>query len=309
MPTEGSIGGRTVETIWAERGDYYRPIHEYTTACLQLHQEFKRQRWSDKPSFHDEFHVEAAILAGHYLSEYCLSSDDDFMGLRADLARWNEQTGSNLQAEELPLIFALVFAGHDLGNIAKRVEYRGGKLEVEFLPGYVAKDAEDRSAAFMDETIKLSRVPEDKRKEYLKLAKYLTRQTCYMYDDDDPEGKKPFARFMRVCDQICNVYFDRNDSFLLGLMAEDLATGKNHRDTTNVGLCLNFNHLRGPYFFKEASERRRVEGALNPYRVVRSYDYLEMVAPEMNTEDVELMISHWPELTDEDLAECLAIEN
>lgn len=175
----------------------------FNESC-RLHERFDAEVWKkddpNRESFHNKDHLIAVREAAFTLMNGI--EKDDPLDIKGDLKKWNDEHGTSITLLEFKEIVEEFVAIHDSGNIAGAVRIAKGKIEADFLPGYTAKDAEDRSRHHADVILPAMVKDETKLKSHLPLVKHLIWQTRYMVDQADQH--QPFATFARVVDQIGN---------------------------------------------------------------------------------------------------------
>lgn len=193
-----------------------KAIREIQEKAFRYHQEIDQRR-GGFPSFHNYYHVvssvEGAII---FWQEADRDPENDPLGLRESLKKWNKNNQGDISFKELADILRLGFSLHDLGNIAEIEEReiilrRSGK--------YMAKNAEERSKQIAEFLIKKSNLIRREKQRYLPLVINLIEET--KYDFSQFRGKEfPFALAVRVIDQIISGYLRRDNNFIQGLAIE-----------------------------------------------------------------------------------------
>jgi len=176
----------------------------------------------------------------------------DPLNLRKDLQNWN-QANPNAQITKIEFleVVRLAFSMHDLGNIACGVKVDGGDLQLDYLDGYRAEGAEERSIQIAREIIEKSGLDEEKKRRYLPLIEYLINQTVFKPQKPSQEDKnKPFYIFVQVVDQIGGNLFNtqsRKES-VFGLVEEQVfeQDKEGKKFSFNPYRFFNFVNLRLP---------------------------------------------------------------
>jgi hypothetical protein len=224
--------------------------------CLSIHAEFDR-RWKKEKghlaSYHNENHIQATIKAANQLINKAFNGEIDPLDLRGDLQRWNQEN-PNAQITESEFLEAvcLAFSMHDLGNIACGVKFdEKGVLQPDYLDGYMAEGAEERSIQIAREIIGRSELDEEKKRRYLPLIEYLINQTVFKPQKPSQEDKnKPFYIFVQVVDQIGGNLFNTQsrEESVIGLIEENVFEKYKKGETFifNPYRFLNFVNLRPP---------------------------------------------------------------
>jgi hypothetical protein len=224
--------------------------------CLSIHAEFDR-RWKEEKghlaSYHNENHIQATIKAATQLINKAFNGEIDPLDLRGDLQRWN-QANPNAQITKSGFLEAvcLAFSMHDLGNIACGVKFdEKGNLQLDYLDGYRAQGAEERSIQIAREIIGKSGLDEEKKRRYLPLIEYLINQTVFKPQKPSQEDKnKPFYIFVQVVDQIGGNLFNTQsrEESVFGLIEENVFEKYKKGETFifNPYRFLNFVNLRLP---------------------------------------------------------------
>jgi hypothetical protein len=178
----------------------------------------------------------------------------DPLGLKEDLQRWNQEN-PNAQINKSKFLleaFCLAFSMHDLGNIACGLKVdEKGVLQPDYLDGYRAEGAEERSIQIAREIIKKSGLDEDKKRRYLPLIEYLINQTVFKPQKPSQEDKnKPFYIFVQVVDQIGGNLFNTQsrEESVIGLVNESVFEKYKKGETFvfNPYRSFNFVNLRLP---------------------------------------------------------------
>lgn len=111
----------------------------------------------------------------------------------------------------------MAFAAHDLGNIVSGFDKNGNII---FLDKYQANGAEERSKQIAEHLISKLSLNDDQKRKFLPLIAYLIDQTKFLFDEGGEN--KPFARFVRVVDQIGGNLFNSQDNRVIGLIFENV---------------------------------------------------------------------------------------
>jgi hypothetical protein len=123
-----------------------------------------------------------------------------------------------------------------------------GNLQLNYLDGYTAKGAEERSIQIAREIIEKSGLYDEKKNRYLLLIKHLIGQTTFQPTDEDKN--KPFATFVRVVDQIGGNLFNTQsrEESIFGLVEENVFEKYEKGETfiLNPYRFFNFVNLRLP---------------------------------------------------------------
>ena len=148
----------------------------------------------------------------------------DPLNLREDLQNWNKANpNAQITEDEFLEVVCLAFSMHGLGNIARGVKVdEKGNLKPDYLDGYTAEGAEERSVQIAEEIINSSGLDNEKKSRYLPFIKHLIEQTTFQPTDEDKN--KPFATFVRVVDQIRGNLFNhqKTDEIVFGLIEESV---------------------------------------------------------------------------------------
>jgi hypothetical protein len=193
-------------------------VNDLLNEAFSYYDSFDR-KWKNEGnsfSFHNSSHIRAVIKTAQMLYIAAIKGDDP-LNLLNDLEKWNNAyKNTNISKEELEIILRLAFAFHDLGNIGD-INTAGNFV---FLNIYKAEEAEERSKKIATKLIRNSNLPEDLKKRYLPLIIEIIEQTKLNYSDDEGSDK-PFAKFVRICDQIGSVLFrDDFEESIIGLNEE-----------------------------------------------------------------------------------------
>jgi hypothetical protein len=220
--------------VLPEKQGYREKISSKAEKIIQLslkfHKEFDR-RWKEEKrhfsSYHNENHIQATIEAATRLINKAFIEGIDPLDLRDDLQKWNKENPSaQITESEFLEVVCLAFSMHDLGNIAYGVKFdEKGNLQLDYLNGYTAKGAEERSIQIAREIIEKSELDEEKKKRYLPLIEYLIAQTVFKPQKPSQEDKnKPFYIFVQVVDQIGGNLFNRQstEEIVFGLIEEGI---------------------------------------------------------------------------------------
>jgi len=212
------------------RGEISFEAEKIIQLSLKFHKEFDT-RWKEEKrhlaSYHNENHIQATIEAATQLINKAFSGEMDPLGLREDFQKWNQEN-SNAQITESEFLEAvcLAFSMHDLGNIAYGLKVdEKGVLQPDYLDGYTAKGAEERSIQIAREIIEKSGLDEEKKRRYLPLIEYLINQTVFKPQKPSQEDKnKSFYIFVQVVDQIGGNLFNhqKTDEIVFGLIEESV---------------------------------------------------------------------------------------
>lgn len=171
--------------------------------AVTWHERFKKEKWTDKPSFHDEFHIRAMDKSAQLLLTIRNSHPHFDIDRQLNLLNQllTEQTPgfAGLEKSDLEEVMQIVAGSHDLGNICEDINITTNGIEPGFLEnGYTSKNAESRSQQIAEKIINFSGLDESKKSRYVQAVKYLIGQTEVKLNDPD----EPFAVFMRICDQV-----------------------------------------------------------------------------------------------------------
>lgn len=228
---------------------------EVTQKCLSWHDRFD-ERWVDekgqrKESFHNAEHIRATLVSARLLVEAARTGNDP-LGIIDDLKKWNQRHPDiQIMDEELGEVTDLAFGCHDLGNIAKGVILEDSGVKLDFLDAYRAVNAEERAQDIAAAIIQNSGLEEDKKRRYIPLVRHLINETKYMFGGEGENA--PFARFMRVVDQIGNDLFSKNANRIIGLLEEMREEDPEAKFVAYT--FFNFPRVRFPQL--EASEENR----------------------------------------------------
>ena len=238
------------------RGEISFEAEKIIQLSLKFHKEFDR-RWKEEKrhsaSYHNENHIQATIEAATQLINKAFNGKIDPLDLRGDLQRWN-QANPNAKITESEFLEAvcLAFSMHDLGNIAYGLKVdEKGVLQPDYLDGYTAKGAEERSIQIAREIIEKSGLDKEKKKRYLPLIEYLINQTVFKPEKPSQEDKnKPFYIFVQVVDQIGGNLFNTQsrEESIFGLVEENVFEKYKEGETFvfNPYRFFNFVNLRLP---------------------------------------------------------------
>ncbi len=180
------------------------------------HDQFDREVWNGKPSFHNRDHIEAVGKASEiYLKRP--KKEADPLRLEESLALWNKQNPEVCISEsELPEVLRWAINTHDLGNIMSEVKAVAGTLTPVFLDNYTAKNAEQRGQDIAQVLIESSDIASEKKERFVPFVRHLIGETVYKMEDPNI----PFALYMRMVDQIGNDFFSVNRKRVEGLLEE-----------------------------------------------------------------------------------------
>jgi len=224
-------------------------VKEIIQLSLNFHKEFDRRWKEDKrhfASYHNENHIQATIDAATQLINKAFNEEMDPLDLRKHLQNWNQANpNAQITKSEFLEVVCLAFSMHDLGNIACGVKVdEKGDLQLDYLDGYTAKGAEERSVKIAEEIVNNSDLDEEKKNRYLLLIKHLIEQTTFQPTDEDKN--KPFANFVRVVDQIGGNLFNsqRTEEIVAGLIEEGIFEKGEFK--FNPHRFFNFVNLRLP---------------------------------------------------------------
>ena len=168
------------------------------------HERFDKEVWR-RESYHNREHIRAVKEAANKLIE-AARNDSDPLGIIKELDRWNKDfPGARGSLGELGELADRAFDYHDLGNFMEGLKITDKGFEPEFLDRYTAAGAEERSKKF---AIEAGREP---------LVIEFIEQTRFVERKD---RKNYFATLVRVCDQIGNDIFSKNDKKVEGLVNE-----------------------------------------------------------------------------------------
>lgn len=180
------------------------------------HDQFDREVWKGKPSFHNRDHIEAVEKANEvYLKRP--KKELDSLKLEESLVLWNEQNPeAHISESELPEALEWAIKTHDLGNIMSGVKAVAGTLTPKFLDNYTAKNAEQRSQDIAQVLIESSDIADEKKERFTPFVRHLIKETIY-----EMKGSNiPFALYMRMVDQIGNDFYSANKKRVEGLLEE-----------------------------------------------------------------------------------------
>ncbi|PIS09423.1 hypothetical protein COT75_01955 [Candidatus Beckwithbacteria bacterium CG10_big_fil_rev_8_21_14_0_10_34_10] len=229
-------------------------VDEFVSQCLNWHQQFNRDVWGERESYHDEVHIRATLLAGEKLIKAALKGNDP-LNILKDLEKWNQDhPGLEIKEEEFMDVFKLAFAGHDLGNVAQGVSEKNGNLKLDFLAHYTAEKAEDRSQKIVKRILNASGIDQNKKERFLPLVLHLINETKYNFD-----GQDLFAVFSRVVDQMGSTLFSVRGikSDVVGLAQEMIVENPLVKITPNFSL--NFFELRFKQLVKDEKTRESIK--------------------------------------------------
>lgn len=180
------------------------------------HDQFDREVWKGKPSFHNRDHIEAVEKANEiYLKRQ--KKELDPLKLEESLVLWNEQNPeARILRSELPEALRWAIRTHDVGNIASAVKVVAGILTPVFLGNYTGKNAEQRGQDIAQALIESSDIASEKKKRFVPFVRHLINETVYAAED----ANTPFALYMRVVDQIGNDFYSANRKRVEGLLEE-----------------------------------------------------------------------------------------
>ncbi len=166
------------------------------------------------PSYHDEKHVRAVVLASTEIIEAAKRGNDP-LGILSDLSKYNATNKTALTIDDLSLAYSVAMAGHDLGNITKTSEAgldAAGNIILDYAERYQGAPGppEARSGALTEYLIKhyFHDLPDDQaaRIESIKpLVQEIIRQTEYRGQKAD--RATPFDITTKFIDQIAQYHF------------------------------------------------------------------------------------------------------
>jgi len=237
-------------------------VEQLIQQCVGFHSGFD-QKWREKghiSSFHNQNHINATINAAVALIRKAFSKEGslDPLNLKGDFQRWNEiHPQSQITEYEFLEVVRLAFSMHDLGNIASGVRFdEKGELVLDYLDGYKAQRAEERSEQIAELLINNSGLEADKKQRYLTLIKYLIAQTTYEPNKEDKD--KPLVIFARLVDQIGGNLFNNQtaqDNFF-GLVEEGVF--ENGKILINPYRSFNFVNLRLSELVEDEEIRKQI---------------------------------------------------
>lgn len=253
----------------AELKEKVDPTQLLIERCLDLHRQFN-QNCPEDQCFHNQWHIKAvseslAVLVKaavkfaqanridqlhpDSVSPPDLPEDllkEDPLDIAVDWGKWNEQhPDAQIELAELPEIFSLAAAAHDIGNISQLVdqdhEGETGQQKLIFLDYYTAEDGEARSAQVAAWLIKRSSLTVDQKRRWTPLVEYLIMETVFM-----SKNLGLFGKVMRIADQIGGeIFIDENKRVpqILGLWQEfakeDQSSQQNGNDAKKPSRKLN----------------------------------------------------------------------
>lgn len=252
---------------------FYHPheflnLKEIKTQALDWHKEFNQKNWQDKPSFHDNQHVEAVLTSSQKIID-AVKNENDPLKIKKDLKKWNEFHQSGLDLKNFKRALNLAIYWHDLGNIAD--DFDGKKPN--FLSQYAAKNAEDRSQEISKKIMEQPRFSNSQK--LVPLIGHLINETKFIKNQE-----VPFANLMRVIDQIGNDLFSENEQRVEGLLLENYVEDK--KATFNPYFFFNFTKNRFQQLIPEEKTRRQI------------LEIFEKKIPEeKNFENKTILIEDW----------------
>jgi hypothetical protein len=209
--------------------------------ALQLHDTFDAQVWKRQPSFHNKFHIESLRQAFTPLFEQ--RNESDPLDIRGNLDAWNQRhPQAQIHEDELPEVFTIAIACHDLGNIIDAESFTthpDGQFNFKYLTeGYTEAHAEERSKIIAERLIQATTFPVEKESlgakqaRYTQFVKHIIDQTKYLKDPKtmDFPNDDSFRTITETLDQL-GTHFFRTDSIqnpVKGLLLEKNA--ENLRD-------------------------------------------------------------------------------
>lgn len=205
-------------------------LKEIKEQALNWHKKFNQKNWNEKPSFHDNEHVEAVLNSSQKIID-AIKSGHDPLKIKDDLKKWNSVQSEPIDFQKFQRALKLAIYWHDLGNISQDIN----EQQLDFLQQYKAKDAEDRSQEIAKKIMQQSRFSNSQ--ELIPLITHLINETKFMKN-----GEMPFANLMRVVDQIGNDLFSKNEERVEGLLMENFA--ENPQATFNPYFFFNFTKNR-----------------------------------------------------------------
>lgn len=226
------------------------PSEQMLEVSYALHNQFNEEVWNagkpERASFHNAEHIRAVAQGSDKLIDAAQFGNDP-LNLQKDLDRWNEAhpdaVVSNLQ--ELKKVFRIAYSAHDFGNTSESVKNVDGRLEPQYLDKYTAKDAENRTIAMLPTILEAeSDLTDDERTRFLPLVTDIVERTRFGYPTTDQLGEEPFAKAVRVMDQIGNDLLTTNQRVVEGLLEEIVSERPDA--TFNPTLFYNFARKRLP---------------------------------------------------------------
>lgn len=223
----------------------------------EWHDQFDREIWGEKLSFHNWKHVEAVEKAGTLLIEAVIKGHDP-LGLKEHIDRWNKDNpeAQIKSLEDFATIYRIAVYCHDNGNIIRQLDFSDGHCSPIYLDGYTADNAENRSIEIATALIDMSSLTNEDKTRLKKIVAHLIEQTRFGYDKNDSEGKLPFAKLMRVADQIGNDFFSTNEERVWGLLEEQL--GEKPDSQIDPHYFFNFVLERFPQLVKDENIRNQI---------------------------------------------------
>ncbi len=256
--------------------------------CIAMHELFDKE-W-DKPSYHNQFHVMAALETVDAVFDSCNISDP--LELKAQMRAWNAANPEHA-VTDLALLkqaFRIAFACHDVGNITAD-EPINNNGEVVFADAYRSKGAEDRSkvvaSRFIDDV-----VGEHPHKETIsKLVEHVIDQTKFGIGQ---RTDTPFWLLVQSIDQIGSAYFSTrsNAQLVAGLIQEE-----NGNWNMSLRSMIEFTNNRMNQLFADEEKRTAVYALFeaNRYGRDRSAFIVTSTIPHpeqtVSIDDVPLLIS------------------
>lgn len=219
------------------------------------HDQFDREIWQGKDSFHNREHLRATEITAQKLIDAAIEGNDP-LKIRAELGRWNEDHPDvRIDLTEFKKVARVFINRHDDGNVIKEVKIVDGKPQVAFLDKYEAAGAEERSKEITKAMLPYSDLTESEQQRFEPLIMELIEQTKFV---EDKNRINYFATFARVCDQIGNDLFSNNESRVQGLINEMVSENPEAEFRPSPYFFYNFARERFPQLVPDSSVREAV---------------------------------------------------
>lgn len=196
-------------------------VEEIRNTAYKLHSVYNEEIWKDKKSFHNEEHIRAVGEASDKLFDSAIEGNDP-LNLEGEMIKWNlyHKDSEIKDLNQLKQIAQIAFAAHDWGNIMHDIEIdENGEINPVYIAeGYTAAGAELRSQGMFEKYINSLNLSDDVKRTYVNVGKEIIWQTVYNPENND--FTRPFARFSRIVDQIGNDVLSKNDERVEGLLME-----------------------------------------------------------------------------------------
>lgn len=223
-----------------------------TNQSKQLHTSFEK----DHPiGYHNFTHVTTATSAASLLIDSA-TRESDPLNLSQQLDQYNLEHQTDFNLDDFFHTCKIAFGLHDTGNICQ-INQSG---QPEYLAYYTANGAEFRSQTNATNLLNLDpafqNLSGQHQSDVLFFINYLIGHTVYQETDLD----KPFAAFVKVCDQIGTICLvDTQDRLKLqrGLINESQVEDPD-RQLPNPDTLFNFVHHRFPILVSDDQVRRAI---------------------------------------------------